>query len=142
MTTGLDFVDTNILLYAHDRTDQQKQQRAEDLLRRLWATRTGAISTQVLQEFYSVATRRWSPRMERDQARQIVATYRAWRCMQIDVDAILAATDLEERHQLALWDALIVVAARRAGATRLFTEDLNHGQIIEGVRIVNPFADP
>lgn len=140
MTTGLDFVDTNILLYAHDRTDQRKQQRAEDLLRRLWATRTGAISTQVLQEFYSVATRRWSPRLERDQARQIVATYGAWRCIQIDVHAILAATDLEERHQLAFWDALIVVAARRAGADRLYTEDLNHGQVIDGVRIENPFT--
>jgi predicted nucleic acid-binding protein len=140
MTTGFDFVDTNILLYAHDRTDQRKQQRAEDLLRRLWSTRTGAISTQVLQEFYSVATRRWSPRLERNHARQIVATYGAWRCIQIDVHAILAATDLEERHQLAFWDALIVVAARRAGADRLYTEDLNHGQVIDGVRIENPFT--
>lgn len=139
MAAEVTFVDTNALLYAHDRTDPRKQEVARALLDGLWASRTGAISTQVLQEFYAVATRKFDPPLSRREAREIVALYATWPCVQIDTPLILDASDLEERNQLSFWDALIVEAARRAGATRIVTEDLQHGQQFGGVRIANPF---
>ena len=99
-----------------------------------------AVSTQVLQEFYVVATRKFDPPMPRRQARDLVDAYSHWQLVQIDVPLILAASQLEERHTLSFWDALIVEAARRAGATRLVTEDLQAGRRLAGVLIDNPFA--
>jgi len=110
------------------------------LLESLWEERSGTLSTQILQEFYAVATRRFSPPLHRQDARRLVALYSTWPCIQVDPPLILDASALEERHQLSFWDALVIESARRAGATRLLTEDLRHGQIISGVRIENPFA--
>jgi predicted nucleic acid-binding protein len=134
------FVDTNILLYAHDVSDPVKQSVARGLLEGLWANRTGTLSTQILQELYVVATRKFTPPMSSTQAREIVSLYGTWPLIQVDLSLILAATELEERHSLSFWDALVVEAARRAGATRLVTEDLQGGSIVAGVRIENPFA--
>jgi predicted nucleic acid-binding protein len=140
MTAGVrTFVDSNVLLYAHDASEAEKQPVARALLEDLWANRSGVISTQVLQEFYVVATRKFKPPMPRSQAREIVALYAVWPVIQIDVGLILDATALEERLQLSFWDALIVEAARRAGATRLVTEDLQGGRQIAGIAIENPF---
>jgi predicted nucleic acid-binding protein len=136
---GLTFVDTNVLIYAHDRSGSRKQPMAQTLLEGLWASRTGAVSTQILQEFYVVATRKFDPPMSRRAAREIVALYAAWPVVQVDLALILTASQLEERHKLSFWDALVVEAARRAGATRLVTEDLQGGLLIGGVRIENPF---
>jgi predicted nucleic acid-binding protein len=136
----LTFVDTNILVYAQDRSEADKQPRARALLEALWSTRTGCLSTQVLQEFYVVATRKLSPALGRREAREIVALYATWPLIQVDLPLILDASELEERHQLSFWDALIIEAARRAGATRLVSEDLQAGRSIAGVRIENPFA--
>jgi len=122
------FVDTNILLYAHDATEAEKQPTARSRLDELWLNGRGVISTQVLQEFYQVATRKLHPPIDRSEAREI-----------IDPTLILAATRLEEDRQMSFWDALILEAARVAGADRLLTEDLQDGQVIEGVRIENPF---
>lgn len=137
---GISFIDANILLSAHDRSDPRKQALAADLLHDLWARRIGVLSTQVLQEFYAVATRRWTPVMERQTAREVIAAYAAWVTQPVDAELILDATVAEETHRLSFWDAMIVEAARRAGAVRVYTEDLNHGQVINGVRIENPFA--
>jgi predicted nucleic acid-binding protein len=134
------FVDTNVLAYAHDRSERRKQAIAQAMLDALWRDRAGALSTQVLQEFYVVATRKFDPPMPRGRARQIVALYAEWPVVQIDVLLVLAASELEERHTLSFWDALIVEAARRSGATRLLTEDLQPGRRIGGVSIENPFA--
>lgn len=135
----LTFVDTNVLVYAHDRSESRKQPMAQTLLEGLWASRTGALSTQILQEFYVVATRKFDPPMSRRAAREVVALYAMWPLVQIDFPLILTASRLEERHKLSFWDALVVEAARRAGATRLLTEDLQSGRLIGGVRIENPF---
>lgn len=135
----LTFVDTNVLVYAHDRSETRKQPLAQTLLEGLWASRTGSLSTQILQEFYVVATRKFDPPMSRRAAREIVALYGAWPLVQVDLPLILTASQLEERHKLSFWDALVVEAARRAGATRLVTEDLQGGRLIGGVRIENPF---
>ncbi len=134
------FVDTNVLVYAHDRTAAHKQPVAQALLDGLWRQRTGALSTQVLQEFYVVATRKFDPPLQRAAAREIVALYSTWPTVQVDVALIMAASKLEERHSVSFWDALIVEAARRAGATRLLTEDLQAGHQLGGIRIDNPFV--
>jgi predicted nucleic acid-binding protein len=136
----LTFLDTNVLVYAHDRSETRKQPIAQALLDVLWRTRRGVLSTQVLQEFYVVTTRKFDPPMRRGAAREIVALYGEWRIVQVDVALILAASKLEERHAFSFWDALVVEAARRGGATRVLTEDLQAGRRIGGVSIENPFA--
>jgi predicted nucleic acid-binding protein len=137
---GLTFVDTNVLAYAHDRSETAKQPVAAALLESLWESRAGALSTQVLQEFYVVVTRKFRPPLPRRRARELVAAYGEWHLIEVDVPMILAASDLEERHRLSFWDGLIVAAARRAGATLLVSEDLQAGRRIAGMRIDNPFA--
>jgi predicted nucleic acid-binding protein len=134
------FVDTNVLVYAHDASETVRQPAARAVLAELWRTRRGALSTQVLQEFYVVATRKFHPPMPRRQARDLVDAYSSWQLIQIDVPLVLAASQLEERHTLSFWDALIVEAARRAGASRLISEDLQAGRRLAGVLIENPFA--
>jgi predicted nucleic acid-binding protein len=136
------FIDTNVLVYAHDRSEARKQPIAQALLDELWRRRTGALSTQVLQEFYTVATRKFDPPLRPAAAREIVALYSTWPTVQVDVALILAASKLDERHSISFWDALIVEAARRAGATRLLTEDLQTGRQVGGVQIENPFIEP
>jgi len=139
MADELTFVDTNVLAYAHDASERRRQPAARAQLEALWASRSGVLSTQVLQEFYVVATRKFAPPMVRGQAREVVALYATWPVVQIDPTLILTASQLEERHRLSFWDALVVEAARVAGASRLLTEDLQHGRVIGGVRIENPF---
>lgn len=133
------FVDTNVLVYAHNSSDLAKQKAAQASLIGLWTSRTGVLSTQILQEFYSVATSKVKPPMTHAEAREVVSLYSAWRVVLIEPALILTGSRLAEEHRLSIWDALILEAARAAGATRLWTEDLNHGQVIEGVRIENPF---
>jgi predicted nucleic acid-binding protein len=137
---ALTFVDSNVLAYAHDSSEATKQPVAASVLESLWKTNTGTLSTQVLQEFYVVATRKFTPPMNRGEARAIVAAYAEWDVMTVDAPMIVAASRLEERHRLSFWDALIVEAARRAGAGRLVSEDLQRGRLIAGLRIENPFA--
>lgn len=135
----LTFVDTNVLVYAHDGSETVKQPLARTLLEELWTTRTGSLSTQVLQEFYVVATRKFDPPMSRNEAREIVALYAVWPLVLVDLPLILTASSLEERHKLSFWDALVIEAARRVGAARVVTEDLQGRRVIDGVRIENPF---
>jgi predicted nucleic acid-binding protein len=136
----LTFVDTNVLALAHDRSETAKQPVARALLETLWRDRAGVLSTQVLQELYVVATRKFDPPMARGAARELVVLYATWPVVQVDVPLILAASELEEGHTLSFWDALVIEAARRAGATRLVTEDFQPGRRIAGVTIENPFA--
>jgi len=140
MPESLTFVDTNILAYAHDQTEMSKQSVAAALLESLWQTRTGVISTQVLQEFYVVATRKFRPALTRAYTRALVAAYSEWTLVQVDAPLIIEASDLEERHQLSFWDGLILASARRAGASRIVSEDFQTGRRLAGVRIENPFA--
>ena len=137
--SGRTFVNTNVLLYAHDASEKEKQPIARALLEELWADRSGVLSTQVLQEFYVVATRKFQPPMRRSEARELIALYATWTVVQVDVELILDATILEEQAQLSFWDGLIVEAARRAGATRLVSEDLQDGRRIAGLVIEDPF---
>jgi predicted nucleic acid-binding protein len=133
------FVDTNVLVYAHDLDAGERHDVAVRLVSELWETRAAVISTQVLQEFYVNATRKIPSPLPRSTARQIIRTYASWQTEIVGSPEIEAASELEEQHQLSFWDALIVTTARKGGASRVLTEDLNPGQIISGVRIENPF---
>jgi len=133
------FVDTNVLVYAYDRDDPEKHERAVAVLTELWDDRLGVVSTQVLQEFYVTVTRKLSRPLSRTDARAVVNTMRHWPVQPIDADDIVEASELEQRHRLSFWDALIVTAAKRSGAERLLTEDLQHGRRIAGLVIENPF---
>ena len=135
------FVDTNVLIYAHDVRAGRKQEKAARILGGLWESRTGVLSTQVLQEFYVNVTRKIPSPLNRSTARDIIRQYSVWPVVQPDADMILRASELEERHNLSFWDAMIVAAARKAGAEKILTEDLSHGEIIDGVAIENPFAE-
>lgn len=134
------FVDTNVLVYAHDLSDRVRQPIAAALVDDLWRTRSGVLSTQVLTEFYAVVTRKFDPPLSRREARALVDAYAAWPVVQVDPPLIIAASALEEQHSLSFWDALIIEAARLAGADRLLSEDLQHGRRIAGLVIENPFA--
>jgi predicted nucleic acid-binding protein len=133
------FVDTNVLIYAHDIDARGKHEIARSLLRQLWSERTGALSPQVLQEFYVNVTRKIASPLSKPSARAVVDSYVVW-CIDTTAAEISAAFRIEDEAGIGFWDALILVAARKAGADRLLTEDLNPGQIIAGVRIENPFS--
>lgn len=134
------FVDTNVLVYAYDADAGSKHEQAQSLLVELWESESGVVSTQVLQEFYVTVTRKLRKPLVKRRAREVVATYESWPVHRPGIDDIVAAAELEERHRLAFWDALIVVAAQRSGAERLLSEDLQDGRRIAGVSIANPFV--
>jgi len=138
--SGRIFLDTNILIYAHDLDAGQKNIISIDIMRGLWENRLGIISVQVLQEFYVNVTRKIENPLKKSQARGIIESYLAWPVELNDAGTVLAASEIEERHMLSFWDALIVASARNAKAEKILTEDLNHGQEIEGILIENPFA--
>ncbi len=133
------FFDTNVLIYAHDLDAGAKQRRALELVTDAWGHGRAAISTQVLQEFYVNITRKIPQPVPLPTARRLVEHYLAWTVEVVSPADVLRASEVQERWDLSFWDALILVAAARSGANRLLTEDLNHGQVIEGVRVENPF---
>ena len=132
------FVDTNILIYAHDIDAARKHEVARELVASLWNQKTGVLSTQVLQELYVNVTQKIAVPIKPSEARTIVRTYMPW-IIETPAEMILAASEIEERNRISFWDALIIAAANRAGAVKIVTEDLNHGQRIEGILIQNPF---
>ncbi len=133
------FVDTNVLLYAHDVEAKAKHERAKHILQELWNRRNGALSTQVLQEFYVNVTRKIASPLSKESARAVVGNYAIW-CVNTTTEELSSAFRIEDSARIGFWDALIVAAALKAGADRIFSEDLNAGQTISGVRIENPFA--
>jgi predicted nucleic acid-binding protein len=139
-TSDRTFVDTNVLIYAHDVDAGRKHDVAKAVLRDLWAERAGVLSTQVLQEFYVNATRKLKKSLARQEARSVVETYAAWCVDSITPVDVSAAFQIEDRARIGFWDALILAVALRSGARRVLSEDLNAGQKIAGLTIHNPFA--
>jgi predicted nucleic acid-binding protein len=132
------FIDTNILIYAHDVDAKARHETAKQLLQELWTTRAGVLSAQVLHEFYVNVTRKISRPLTRSAARSIVNSYAIW-CVDTGPAEISAAFLIEDEARIGFWDALILAAARKAGAARVLSEDLNAGQRIAGITIENPF---
>ena len=133
------FVDANVLIYAHDVDSKSKHATAKNILRELWTERTGVLSMQVLQEFYVNVTRKIRSPLPRDSARLVVTSYSIW-CMETTPAELSLAFRIEDESRIGFWDALIVAAAVKSGATRLLSENLNLGQKIAGLRIENLFA--
>ena len=133
------FVDTNILIYAHDADAKSKHEVAKSVLGELWSQRMGVLSMQVLEEFYVNVTRKIASPLPKDVARMVVNSYAIW-CIEITPAEISSAFRIEDESRIGFWDALIVASAVKCGAGRIFSEDLNAGQTIAGIRIENPFA--
>jgi len=133
------FVDTNVLIYAHDIDARSKRETAKNVLRELWGERNGVLSTQVLQEFYVNVTRKIPHPISKESARLVVSSYVVW-CVDTTHAEISTAFRIEDEHRIGFWDALIVASALKSGASRILSEDLNAGQTIAGIRIENPFA--
>ncbi len=132
------FVDTNVLLYAQDPRVQVKREACSLWLARCWRESRGRISTQVLNEFY-VNVRRVAPTFQVEAARELVRRYRAWSPWLVDDTTIDLAWRLQDQTGFSYWDALMVAAAQQQGCAYLLTEDLQHGQHVDGVQILNPF---
>ncbi len=133
------FVDTNVLLYAEDRAHSGKHAVARTWLRELWLRRSGRLSTQVLNEFYVIATRKLKPPMPPGDARAEVRRLQRWQPWVVDHATVESAWAVESRFGVNYWDALMVAAAQQQGCDYLLTEDLQHEQLMDGVRILNPF---
>jgi len=133
------FVDTNVLIYAHDVDAKAKHETAKRVLHGLWSERTGVLSLQVLQEFYVNVTRKIANPLSKESARLVVSTYTTW-CIETTPAEIARAFRIEDESRIGFWDALILASAAKSGADRILSEDLNAGQTISGVLIQNPFA--
>ncbi len=132
------FVDTNVLLYAASKAeeDQLKRQQARELLSRIDIV----LSAQVLQEFYAVAVTKVRLQMTPEEALAVVQSLAVFPVCTINCDLVLAAIELQQRYKISYWDAAILTAARIMGCEVVFSEDMNAGQDYGGVRVVNPFA--
>ena len=132
------FVDTNILMYAHDTSAGEKHERAKALVEELWRDRTGVLSTQVLQELSVNLREKVRRPLDTKATREIISDYLAWQVIVNSGDSILEAIDLESRYQISFWDALVIQAANAAGAETLYSEDLSDGQRYGSVSVKNP----
>ena len=133
------FVDTNVLIYAHNLDAGTKREIAKAVLDQLWSERIGILSMQVLQEFYVNVTKKIPTPLSKNTARLVVGSYIPW-CIETTPAEVSAAFRIEDESRIGFWDALIVSSAVKGGANRILSEDLNAGQRIAGVLIENPFA--
>jgi predicted nucleic acid-binding protein len=131
------FLDTNLLVYADDKSAGDKRNRALSVMSELIAASRAVLSTQVLQEYFVVATKKLG--VSAQLARRKVDALSRLDIVVIRPELVLAAIDLHRLHSISLWDALIVRCAAAGGCARVLTEDLQHGQVFDGVRIENPF---
>lgn len=131
------FLDTNVLVYCDDESEPAKQQRALEVLDEHTRARTGVVSLQVLQEYFVTACRKLG--LDAGSARRKVEIFAMLDVAEPKVNDILAAIDLHRLHGFSYWDALVLRMAKQAGCSVILTEDMQHGQMIDGVRIVNPF---
>jgi predicted nucleic acid-binding protein len=132
------FVDTNVVVYAFDDDEPVKQEQAREVLAGS-GDQVLVLSTQVLAEFYVTVTRKLARPLDSATARQAVAHLSDLPVVSTDADLVLAAIEVSRRHQLSLWDGLILQAAATADCNVVLTEDLSHGSVIGGVTVVNPF---
>ena len=134
------FLDSNILVYFVDQHDIKKQKIAEQLIKKSVEMNTGILSTQSLQEFYSVVTRK--SLCSKEVAKSIVEKFRnTFPVTQISVSHILKAIDISIQTQFSFWDSLIVSAAHSSGCVIVYSEDMSHNQLVNGVKIINPFMN-
>ena len=134
------FVDTSVLVNAHDLDSGLKRAIAEHVLKQLWQDETGVLSTQVLQEFYAALTSGIASPVPRRAARDLIHAYSVWPVVTLEAADVRAASDVEERYRLSFRDAMIVVAAQKSRATLLLSDTLQPHRPITGLELQNPFA--
>jgi predicted nucleic acid-binding protein len=132
------FVDTNILLYAHDHSAGRKHERARQLVEHLWTSGEGVLSTQVLQELCINLRRKIARPLPVEEIRQIIQDYLSWEIVVNSPASVLQALEIEVRYQTSFWDALVLQAAETSGASVLYSEDLATGQKYGAVQVINP----
>jgi predicted nucleic acid-binding protein len=142
MNGNLRFVDTNVLVYAHDDSAGTKRVQARALVEQLWDSREGCLSVQVLQEFFVTVTRKIAKPLDTETAKEIVADLSRWRVHVPAADDVLGAIGIHQRTGISFWDAMIVRSAAEMGSFVLYSEDLNAAQEYSGVRVENPFQPP
>jgi len=130
------FLDTNILVYAYDRSAGQKHEQAVQLMESCWENENGCLSVQVLQELYVTLVRK---KVRASDARETVMNYLEWDVIDNDRALLLDGMRLQDQYSISFWDALIVAAAKRAKIKELWSEDLNQGQHYDGLVVINPF---
>ena len=135
----LQFIDTNILIYAHDHSAGSRHARASDLIRELWLSGKGCLSIQVLQEFYVNVTQKVPKPLTPDAAAQIITDLSAWEVHRPGVEDILDAIRLQDRYQISFWDAMIVSSAIQLDCRTIWSEDLSSGQVYDTVTAASPF---
>lgn len=132
------FVDTNILIYAHDRSTGIKHERARQVIERLWMSGHGVLSTQVLQELCVNLRRKVAKPLPVDEIRRLLQDYLSWEIVVNTPEAVMQALEIEVRYKTSFWDALILQAAEQSGAAVLYSEDLAGKQRYGTVQVVNP----
>jgi predicted nucleic acid-binding protein len=137
--TATVFVDSDVLVYDRDSSEEEKQPQAEAWVGALWEGRSGRISYQVLHEYYVNVTRKLDPGLSVEEAQEDVHNLMAWKPLPMDRSVLEGAFAVEKRFRLSFWDALMVAAAQRAECGYLLSEDLQSGQDLDGVVVVNPF---
>ena len=130
------FLDTNVLAYLFDNNAAEKQQMARRVLE---SEKRFVISTQVMLELHSVLTRKFAPPLSTPEAERVLAALERFEVVASDADLVLRAAHTVVEHQLSIWDAMILEAARLAGCSEVWTEDLASGSTIRGVKLINPF---
>ena len=141
MSGDRQFVDTNVLVYAHDLSAGAKHERARALVEELWATREGCLSVQIMQEFFVTVTRKLPRPLGAASAKDILADLSRWHVHVPAADDVLGAIGLHQRAGLSFWDSMMVRSAVEMGCQIIYSEDLNHGQLYDGARVENPFRD-
>ena len=139
--TAPTFVDTNVLVYRRDRSDENKNDKAVEWIEYLWRERLGRLSIQVLQEFYITVTQKLDPKVSKEIARQDVRDLVSWRPVLADAKLLADAWAIQDKHKTSWWDSLVVAAAQSAGCRYLLSEDLQDGHMFDDVRVVNPFLN-
>ncbi len=134
------FVDTNILVYAHDRTAGYKRDRSKALVEELWISGQGVLSTQVLQELCINLRRKISHPLPSDEVVSLIQDYLNWEVVTNNPESVLRALEIEQRYKTSFWDALILQAVERSGAGTLYSEDFASGQAYGAVKVVNPLS--
>lgn len=137
--SGKTFIDSNVLIYAHDYKAAAKNPIAKAVLSDLWDEGMGTLSEQVLQEFYVNVTRKIATPLSKDSARRVVNAYHVW-CVDTSPTDVTTAFRIEDEARIGFWDALIIASALKCGATCILSEDLNAAQKVSGISIVNPFS--
>ena len=139
MKEGKVFIDTNLIVYAYDSSAGEKNRRAVEIMKEIWNSGQGIVSTQVLQEFFVTVTRKINKPMNIGTAKEIIRDLMKLKTVTVDREIILKAIDIHKEHKYSFWDSAIIAAAIEGGAGVLLSEDLTNKHQIKGLVIKNPF---